>query len=210
MERRMKMGTLMAVLLMFGGESFASVIDLEGATSGTFKPGVNGMTFTGGSFEWTTDAAGNASVKLGTLKYSGQGSIYQVYDAFTLHLAFATPTTAPAAKDFTAEIWAYNNGFWITNDVWFDDITPTHFTFTNGAGSGSFDLMLAGRLSNGISWGPEIFTMHNWFGGATIDVMANITNATFVPNAPVPEPSTMLLLGLGLAGAAIARRRFQR
>ncbi len=216
MSKRLKMaiwGTLAAVIIMLGGTAFASSIELEGTTSGTFAPGVNGMTFTGVNFDWTTIAAGTATVKLGTLTYNGQSSIYQVYDAFSLKLSFGDPKTVPTTKIFTAEIWAYNNGFWSTNDVWFDDITPTHFTFTTDNGYGSFDIMLAGRLSNGMSWpGPEQFTIHNWFGGSIIDVMANITNATFVecPPQAVPEPSTMLLLGFGLAGAAAARRKFRK
>jgi hypothetical protein len=162
---------------------------------------VSGLTFTGKNISLSTDLAGSATVDLGTLNWVS-GSVYQVDNALSLTVRFDDPATTPISKTFTADIWSSWNGFNGYGDVWFDDVNPTHFAYTTPSGTGSFDLAIAGRLSNGKSWGAgDTFVPHRWFNlpyHGSVQVMGMITNATFTP---VPEPVSMTMLlagGLGL------------
>lgn len=194
------------LLLVFSSNgALGSVIILGGTTSGTFATGVSGMTFTGGDFIWATDPAGSASVNLGTLSW-GTSSVYQVDNALSLTVDFTNPTAALGSKVFTADIWASWNGFSGFCDVWFDDVDPTHFSYAIPTGTGSFDLSIAGTVSNGKSWGTgDTYVLHRWFSipvNGSVPIMGQITNAIFTP---IPEPVSICLFVVGGMSLLIGR-----
>jgi hypothetical protein len=194
----MKKLALLLIALSLGSNVFGNIVTIEGTTSGSFAAGVSGMGFTGGHFSWVTDAAGNGTVNLGSLSWAST-NISHVNNAFSLNIAF-DDVSVPASMIYTADVWANWNGFNGFCDVWFDDVNPTHFTYSTDEGTGAFDFGIKGTLSNGYSW--ESFTPHRWFGigrNSSVQLTGIISNATFTP-APIPEPATLLTLGLSLLG----------
>lgn len=78
------------------------------------------------------------------------------------------------------------------------------FNFASQPNGAALFAALASYIANGNSlafgFDPDC---HYWNNGIVFTI-------TTQPNAPVPEPTTMALLGTGLAGAYIRRRRQQR
>lgn len=112
------------------------------------------------------------------------------------------------------------------------DVNPTagaqNFAsnFDFGLLNGNSDTFGGGRVSNGIAPGASAtFSVQGDFTGLTADQIAqsifarfqavngdgsDVARSTGPPNAPVPEPMTMLLLGTGLAGTAASVRRWRK
>ncbi len=57
----------------------------------------------------------------------------------------------------------------------------------------------------------DLYSLNTNTGSATLIGHTGLTNVSFngFADAPVPEPSTAAMIGLGLAGLALVRSRFR-
>jgi hypothetical protein len=132
---------------------------------------------------------------------------------FTLRITFTDPTVSGSPELLAADIYGtiyrsgnsnnIGNGSSLTIDF---DNNVQHLTYTNADGSGAFDLSVND---------PAPYTAASSFGD-TRTVTGQIENLTFEPSDPppngtVPEPSTLILVGIGLiAVSAVTRSQLQK
>src|SRR6266498_4055450 len=174
----------------------ADEVTITGSTTGSVT-GVPQLTFAG-------NAAFTGTTALGVGALSGANNLGSFFlstaptqalsGTFTLNITFTAPTgiTGGQGTTYTATIIGSVSPNIDQGGVNIHFASPTQsFTFSNASGSGSFSLTVA-----------DLFVET----GRSANLTAGITGS----QAPIPEPTTLLLLGTGLTGVAARLRQRKR
>lgn len=186
MARRLTMAASALALMLSLSSTSALALDL--VTNGGFETGDFSGWVKDGSYMYVTGAhpfSGSFAADLGT--FGGLGSLTQTIDTlpgFEYELSFALATSGGTPSEFHALV----NG------------TPLFSSENSGSNPYSFASLI---FTSGASPTEITFLARNDIGAFALD---NVS----VDLAPVPEPSTLLLLGIGLLGAGFLRRKTQQ
>jgi hypothetical protein len=197
-----------ALLLAFALPSNAVEISYQGSTSGSFSDPAtaNFLHFTGASFGPGITSGGSAALAdLGTFAITlpSANPGITLTGAFNLDVFFTMPVGANSANPIVATVAGTvnkNNA----NNVIFDFGPGQTINFSSLDGSGSFfftvnDLIFPNSSGSG--------TQHTLTGSISSAIFNPATAGPVSTPTQVAEPGTFALLGLGLMGLALGRRR---
>jgi len=186
-------------LVMFGATQKAARADevtIAGSTTGTVTA-VPQLTFAGNASFTGTTALGIGSLSgsnnLGSF-FLSTAPTQALSGTFTLNITFTSPTGIIGGQGatYTATIVGSVSPNIDQGGVNIHFISPTQsLTFSNASGSGTFSLTVA-----------DLFVET----GRSAQITAGITGN----QSPIPEPTTLLLLGTGLTGVATKLRQRSR
>ena len=219
--KRKMLGALLGVLLIwfFSGVAFANTlvtgVDIESVSSEYYTTdwdlraihvvdgsGFNGVTQThdvtspGGNSWQTITQSGTGNIKFDL------GGVFVLDELHIWNLNFYSPYNGRGA-----------------NQV----VINTSLDLSSWVGMGTYSFQQASGIANdpgftldASNWGSARyveFDILNSFGGSDNAGHVGLSEVRFFAkdsSLPVPEPTTMLLLGLGLVGLAGVRRKFQK
>ena len=185
---------LTAVFLVTGTAAFAGPIPLGSSVS------FNGSGTPTGSATWF-NATGVASFGNDWVVIGSSGAAY----AGTVGSAVSMQTFSWSPFSANNPVWSFNaNGFTYTLSVNSAVLQSTsNAPLPNSVVTGTGTLAIAGSTFTPTS-GTFVFTAISGTPGVDLTFVSTAT-----PSTQVPEPATLALIGIALAGLAFSRRRMR-
>lgn len=211
----MKSLLLAAALVSTVAPAAAQDVRFQGQSYGCFgigctptsSAGVNFLNYTGTSFDQTT-SNGNATLQFGYFTWDAFQGVSWVNSPFSLFLSFTMPTGIAPSPVYGSNVYGliihgtfFQHAINLSTTVLVFQPNVKTFSFTGGQPNqaGNFTLTVNDLY---ISSGQTALK-----GYVTNAATGPIVTPPPPTTTVTPEPMTVLLLGSGMAGLAVARRR---